>query len=89
MLCQKCDFLKQSFFVIILLMLASACTYDFVEVSEPDPIDPTDTISFKTVVAPIFSDGNKMYSLPFNRCYTTRSYARQGLWCYCSCVGKH
>lgn len=55
----KMRFLKQSFFVIILLMLASACTYDFVEVSEPDPIDPTDTISFKTVVAPIFSDGNK------------------------------
>ncbi|MBU1368766.1 MAG: hypothetical protein KJ578_10840 [Bacteroidetes bacterium] len=51
--------LKQSLFVIFLLVMASACTYDFVEMPEPDPIDPTDTISFQSAVAPIFSDGNK------------------------------
>jgi len=55
----KTRFLKQSLFVIILVIMASSCSYDFIEMPEPDPIDPTDTISFKTTVAPIFSEGNK------------------------------
>lgn len=55
----KMRFLKQSLFVIILVVMASSCTYDFIEMPDPDPIDPTDTISFKTTIAPIFSEGNK------------------------------
>jgi len=55
----KMRFLKQSLFVIMLVVMASSCNYDFIEMPEPDPIDPTDTISFKATIAPIFSEGNK------------------------------
>lgn len=66
----KMRFLKQSLFVIILVVIASSCSYDFIEMPQPDPIDPTDTISFKTAVAPIFSEGNKCTA-----CHSTGSTA--------------
>ncbi|MDA3942041.1 MAG: hypothetical protein PF694_00715 [Bacteroidetes bacterium] len=50
--------LKQSLVVVLLLLLASACTYDYIEIPQPDPVDPTDTISFQTAIVPIFTDGS-------------------------------
>jgi hypothetical protein len=62
--------LKQSLAVIVLLLLASACTYDFIELPKPDPVDPTDTISFQSAVVPIFTDGNNCTA-----CHTTGATA--------------
>lgn len=62
--------LKQSLFVIFLLVMASACTYDFVELPQPDPVDPTDTISFQTAIVPIFTDGSNCTA-----CHTTGATA--------------
>ncbi len=52
--------------VIVLVLLASACTYDFIELPQPDPVDPTDTISFQSAVVPIFNEGNNCTA-----CHTT------------------
>lgn len=40
---------------LFVMVFLYSCEYDFIEPKQPDPIDPTDTISFKTEVAPIFS----------------------------------
>jgi hypothetical protein len=52
--------------VVVLLLLASACTYDFIELPQPEPIDPTDTISFQSAIVPIFTNDNNCTA-----CHTT------------------
>ncbi len=43
--------------VMVALFLLAACDYDFIEPVSPD-IDPTDTLSFASDIAPIFEQDN-------------------------------
>jgi len=45
----------QLLMVLLALVFFSACEYEFIEPKQPD-IDPTDTLSFKSDIIPIFQE---------------------------------
>lgn len=53
--------MKRFFIVLSIALGLSACNYDFIE-PETANLDPNDTVSFKTDVAPIFSNNSKCTS---------------------------
>jgi len=48
--------IKHLLIFLVGIFILHACEYDFIEPPKPVPPDPTDTISFKTEVIPIFGE---------------------------------
>ncbi len=48
--------IKHLIILLIGIFILNACEYDFIEPPKPVPPDPTDTISFKTELIPIFGE---------------------------------
>ncbi len=49
--------IKSILIVVLGMFLFAACDYDFIEPETPD-IDPTDTLSFASDIAPVFEQDN-------------------------------
>jgi len=46
--------LKQTFLALFFISVLISCEYEFIEVAQPTPPDPEDTISFTEQIEPIF-----------------------------------
>jgi hypothetical protein len=54
--------IKQTFVALFCISVMISCEYEFIEIAEPIPPNPEDTVSFANDVVPIFNTNNKCTS---------------------------